>query len=128
MYTITKKFEFDAAHSLPNHEGKCKRVHGHRFSVEITVSGHIQTTVKSSPEYGMIMDFKKLDSIIKPLSESYLDHHNLNETIGYPTAELILEWIINRLSEHFFGGLWLERVRIYETPNNWVEWENKPCR
>ena len=37
--TVTKILTFDAAHSLPEPEGKCRNVHGHTYSPEATVEG-----------------------------------------------------------------------------------------
>ena len=40
---IRKRFRFEAAHTLPFHPGKCARMHGHSYRLEVAVSGPIRT-------------------------------------------------------------------------------------
>lgn len=65
--------EFSAAHALRHYEGKCERLHGHNFSVELTVEG-AGLDVKT----GMVVDFKILKGALKKSLEE-LDHQLLNE-------------------------------------------------
>ena len=58
--SITKRFTFEAAHSIPHHTGKCKNLHGHSYILEITVTGPIQ---ESGPEMGMVMDFTEISNV-----------------------------------------------------------------
>ena len=37
MYTVSVQAHYDAAHFLRNYEGKCERLHGHRYVVEVAV-------------------------------------------------------------------------------------------
>src|SRR5271169_6402363 len=41
---ITRRLEFDAGHRIPHHASLCKHLHGHRYAMEITLSGDIITT------------------------------------------------------------------------------------
>ena len=34
---VRRRFEFEAAHELPNHPGKCKNLHGHSYKLFVTV-------------------------------------------------------------------------------------------
>lgn len=91
---ISKKYFIEAAHLLPNvPEGhKCRRLHGHSFRVEITVSGPV------GEQTGWVMDFADIGTAFKPLYEQ-LDHHYLNEIEGLenPTSENLASWIWQRL-------------------------------
>jgi 6-pyruvoyltetrahydropterin/6-carboxytetrahydropterin synthase len=106
---IFKAFTFEAAHRLPfTPEGhKCRRLHGHSFSVEV----HIQGTV--DPRTGWIRDFADLKAAFQPLYE-ILDHHFLNEVPGLenPTSENLARWIWQRLKPSLPE---LSRVVVRET-------------
>ncbi len=111
--TISKTFDFAAAHFLPNvADGhKCRRMHGHNYRVEIVCSGPIDLR-------GMVVDYSEIADSWAGL-HTLLDHGTLNELIGLenPTAESLAYWIFCRL------GLLahLESVRVSETPNTWAE-------
>jgi 6-pyruvoyltetrahydropterin/6-carboxytetrahydropterin synthase len=54
MWHVSKSFTFEAAHILPNHLGKCNRLHGHNY--EVVVYLHAQVLNDQS----MVMDFVDL--------------------------------------------------------------------
>ena len=37
MLTITRKLEFDAGHRIPDHNSQCRNLHGHRYTLLITL-------------------------------------------------------------------------------------------
>lgn len=39
---VLKEFEFDAAHYLPEYNGKCERLHGHTYKLVVKVPKRIQ--------------------------------------------------------------------------------------
>ena len=41
MITITRKLEFDAGHRIPDHKSQCRNLHGHRYTIEITLVGEV---------------------------------------------------------------------------------------
>lgn len=141
---ITRRLEFDAGHRIPNHNSQCKHLHGHRYAIEITLSGDIIATEGVS-EQGMVMDFSDVKRIAKEQVVDAWDHaflvyrgdqqvaDFLNTMPGHktvvldaiPTAEnlaLIAFNVLNGAYRDTYGNhLRLERVRIYETPNNWAD-------
>lgn len=106
---IFKSFTFEAAHRLPfTPEGhKCRRLHGHSFTVEIHIRGEVD------PKVGWIRDFSDLKAAFQPLHE-ILDHHFLNEIPGLenPTSENLSRWIWQRLKPNLVE---LCRVVVRET-------------
>ncbi|MCL7960841.1 MAG: 6-carboxytetrahydropterin synthase QueD [marine benthic group bacterium] len=106
---IWKEFSFDAAHLLPNvPEGhKCRRLHGHTYTVRIYVRGEPDENV------GWIVDFADIKEAFDPIRER-LDHYYLNEIEGLenPTAEMLARWIWRRLEPRLDG---LSRIEIQET-------------
>jgi 6-pyruvoyltetrahydropterin/6-carboxytetrahydropterin synthase len=114
--TITVASTFAAAHLLPEHEGKCSRLHGHTYGLEVTVEGTPQMT---GPAAGMIMDFADLRTRVNELIIGVLDHQLLNEEFVFvPTAEAVAAWAFETLRE---AGLPVVRVRLAEGPNSYVE-------
>ena len=39
MYSLKTNSSFDSAHFLAGYEGKCRNLHGHRWTVEVEVGG-----------------------------------------------------------------------------------------
>jgi len=141
---ITRRLEFDAGHRIPNHNSQCKHLHGHRYAIEITLSGDIITTEGQS-EQGMVMDFSDVKRIAKEKVVDAWDHAFLvyrgdhavcdflasmpgHKTVVLdvvPTAEHLAQAafdILNAAYRDMYGNnLRLERVRLYETPNNWAD-------
>ncbi len=87
---IKKQFRFEAAHVLPHHPGKCARLHGHSYRLDVTLAGPLQET---GPAAGMIVDFDVLAAAVRPLVIDRLDHASLNDVMPNPTAEHIALWI-----------------------------------
>ena len=54
---ITTKLEFDAGHRIPHHKSVCKNLHGHRYTLEVTIKGDVVSDI-SDTDFGMVMDFK----------------------------------------------------------------------
>ena len=71
MYEVTIKRAFSAAHSLKEIGGKCEKLHGHNFTVEVSVA-----TDKLNSE-GLVLDFRTLknwtDETIRELDHKYLN-------------------------------------------------------
>jgi 6-pyruvoyltetrahydropterin/6-carboxytetrahydropterin synthase len=114
MISITKIVEFEAAHHLPGHKGRCHNLHGHSYKLEVEVGGIINAD-------GMIMDFGILKIVMENLVDDYFDHKNLNDTFINPTAEYMVEWIAFQLRKHIDESNLL-RVRLWETSSSYAEW------
>jgi 6-pyruvoyltetrahydropterin/6-carboxytetrahydropterin synthase len=112
-WTLFKEFRFEAAHRLPHHDGKCRRLHGHSWVGRVYVKG--QKLIDSGAKQGMIVDYADLKKYIQPLLEYFLDHHYLNETTGLesPTSEALAKWIFEKLEASDLPGLYA--VEIQET-------------
>ena len=70
---ITRRLEFDAGHRIPNHTSQCKHLHGHRYAIEISLSGEVIATEGQS-EQGMVMDFSDVKRIAKERVVDVWDH------------------------------------------------------
>lgn len=113
--SITKKFTFEAAHQLPNHDGKCKNLHGHSYVLEVTVSGPV---IQSGPKEGMIMDFKDLSVIVDREIINQWDHQYLNDVLPFvTTAENLATEALSRLQK---AGLPVTSITLWETAKSFV--------
>ena len=132
MVYLTRIEHFNAAHKLFNPKwseekneqvfGKCanKNWHGHNYELYITVKG------QPDPETGFVYDVKKLSGIVRQYIIEKLDHRNLNlDTEEFknlnPTAENIAIVIYDLLRPHINKEQEL-KIRLYETPRNFVEY------
>ena len=122
-WIIAKEFRFEASHQLPNHNGKCARLHGHSWRGVIYVAGN--ELINSGAKQDMIMDYEDIKQYIKPILDNYLDHYHLNETTGLanPTSEAIAKWIYQQLEDKIPG---LVAVRIDETCTSQCVYSKNP--
>lgn len=89
---VKRVFDFQAAHVLPNHPGKCARLHGHSYRLGVTVERAVD------PASGLAIDFSDLKTIVNREAVDALDHRYLNDIIENPSAEHIARWIWTRLA------------------------------
>ena len=117
MFELEKSFPFEAAHDLKYHDGKCKRLHGHSYTLTVTLRS--QTLITDGPKRNMVMDFEDVNKAVHPLIKEYLDHHHLNETLqnDSPTSEVIAQWTFEQLKKKLPS---LYSVSISETPRTKV--------
>ena len=103
---VQRIFDFEAAHKLPHHPGKCKDLHGHSYRLVVSVEGPVD------PRSGMAIDFSDLKAIVVQHAVSKLDHKYVNDLIDNPTAEAMAVWIWDRLKPELPG---LAEVELWET-------------
>ena len=120
--SVTKIFSFCYGHRLPGYDGPCKNAHGHNSTMEIEVRPEAPSDYS-----GILVDFTKLKEIVNREIIDVLDHKFLNDDVEHfkeinPTAENMVIWIVSRL-EDIFGDS-LMRVRLYETPTSYAEWNS----
>lgn len=108
---VTRSFSFEAAHELPWHAGKCKRLHGHSYRGEVTVEGELD-------DNGIVIDFDDVRSVLHAEVVERYDHQYLNDLLDNPTAERLAAEVWGRLTA---AGLNVVRLRLWETPDSSVE-------
>ena len=120
-YTISAQAHYDAAHFLNNYEGKCSRLHGHRYVVEAALQA---TELDDS---GIAFDFIDLKKALRGIADE-LDHENLNElpqfrdveTSAENQAKYFFEEMSRRLPTPMAAGLLY--ARIWESPTQWAQY------
>ena len=141
---ITRRLEFDAGHRIPDHKSQCRHLHGHRYAIEITLSGEVIDKAGDAAN-GMVMDFSQVKDLAKQHVVDLWDHSFLvfagdlavvdflNSMPGHktviqdrvPTAENLAQIAFELLDAAYrdtYGNhLRLAQVRLYETPNCWAD-------
>ncbi|MDA8380595.1 MAG: 6-carboxytetrahydropterin synthase QueD [Actinomycetota bacterium] len=108
---VTCSVTFEAAHHLPWHAGRCHRLHGHSYRMEVTVEGHLDAN-------GVVIDFDEMSArLVEVVTERY-DHRLLNDIIDNPTAERIAHEAWGAVAA---AGLPVVALRLWETPDAFVE-------
>ena len=105
MYELKIVSEFAAAHQLRDFDGKCEKLHGHNWKIEVYVSGN------KLGKDGLLIDFRLIkQGTVKALSE--LDHKFLNELEPFkkmnPSSENIARHIYKSLEKELNN----ENVRV----------------
>lgn len=131
--SVFRKAHFNAAHRLHNPAwdaaknqkvfGPCNNpnFHGHNYEIEVKVTGEVD------PDTGFVINLADLKKYIKNEVEDHLDHKNLNLEVEEfkklnPTAENIVKVIWDRLRACLDRNRYDLKVRLYETPRNYVEY------
>lgn len=129
---VTRQVHFNSAHRLENptkslrwnqaQYGACTRPHwhGHNYVLEVTVAG------TPDPETGYVLDLGMLKEILNRAIVEPCDHRNLNTDVPFlrgviPTTENLVIAFWQRIEPLLPCGR-LHRVRLYETPRNFAEY------
>ncbi len=134
---VTRRVHWNSAHRLyrpdwPDERnarvfGVCANPHGHghNYEMDVTVAGEVD------PETGYVLDLKVLRDLVEARVVTDLDHRNLNVEVTWlagqvPTTENLVVAIWNRLVDQLPRGVTLERIVLWETPRNYVEYTGDP--
>lgn len=146
MKTLTKVFEFDAAHRVMNERVKCFNLHGHRWSVELTLG------YERSEQLGYAIDFKEVKRVFGGWIDRFLDHACIVNPLDEVLVNVCKEenWKlykmgmgdfadINPSAENMASELFavaahllctdnikVVKLRLAETPSCWVETNELP--
>jgi len=129
---LTRKAEFSASHYYHNPDlspeenqrlfGKCNNLngHGHNYTLEVTVEGEVDAKT------GFVLDLKQLKEVLNREVLDVFDHRHLNKEVPefatqLPTTENIAIAIWRRLDPKLEGAK-MHRVRVYETPDLFVDY------
>ena len=131
--SVTRRVHFNAAHRLHNPRfsdqwnretfGECSNpnFHGHNYDLDVSVIG------EPDADTGYVLDIKTLKDIVEERVLSRFDHKNLNLDVPWFAS-------LNPTSENIALVCWRElrpavpaqfalRLRLWETPRNYVDYE-----
>jgi 6-pyruvoyltetrahydropterin/6-carboxytetrahydropterin synthase len=131
--TVVKRLQFNAAHRVHNPAlsdaennalfGKCNNPnwHGHNYTLDVFVEGPVDERT------GYVIDLAKLKAIVEREVVGKVDHKNLNLEVDFlrdiiPTTENIVVAMWRAIAPHVAPGR-LSRLVLWETPNNYVEYD-----
>ncbi|MBR4100934.1 MAG: 6-carboxytetrahydropterin synthase QueD [Oscillospiraceae bacterium] len=138
MYTLTTTAAFDSAHFLHGYDGKCSNIHGHRWTLKVTIAK--DSLQIGGQQDGMVIDFGDLkaavrsladawdhaliwqEGTLKPATVSALQEENFRMiAVPFrPTAEHMAKYFYEQLKSQ---GMPVKQVLVYETPENCAGYE-----
>ncbi len=115
MYEITITKSFSAAHVLKDIGGKCEALHGHNFSVEVSLAG------PSLNKEGLLLDFHILkdwtDKILDSLDHTFLNQHPYFKDVN-PSAENLARFLFDQIEEQARAqNITVSCVTVWESDN-----------
>lgn len=124
MFVVSVQAHYDSAHYLRNYQGKCERLHGHRYVVELALAANELDTA------GIAFDFVIVKRELRELADR-LDHENLNDLEPFtelePSAENQAKWFYDELKRRLppeFAKAILY-TRVWETPTQWAQYTER---
>jgi 6-pyruvoyltetrahydropterin/6-carboxytetrahydropterin synthase len=138
---VTKIFNFEMAHLLQHHDGLCRNIHGHSYSLHISVGGKPLNN-SGDPKDGMVWDFSDMKKLIHIRILDKFDHSlvingDLDEKIFKklepmkfkivslpfePTSENLVSHFANSILKHIPLNVKLISVKLFETSTSYAEW------
>ena len=113
-YELTIKVDFGAAHHLRQYKGKCERLHGHNWKIDIHLSAD------ELNEDGMVVDFVDAKKAAREVLKRF-DHYYLNEVPPFdtlnPTSENIARVLAEEIQKQLPEGLRVARLTAWESDN-----------
>lgn len=141
MIRLSKIFRFEMAHAINGYNGSCRNIHGHSYILHVTAASADEHE-KYIAAPGFILDFKELKKLVYEAVIDELDHkvllsrdfisanpalasqENLVTWNAEPTAENMLIFIREKLTEAFPPGIKLVQLKLFETEDSYAEWMN----
>ena len=123
MYELRVDGHFDAAHFIKDYNGKCSRMHGHRWGVQVCLVGN------KLDRTNILVDFSVVKELLKRRTD-FLDHYIVNEQLNEPniTAEYIAKWLFECMRMDLYDkstiSIHLESVSISESPECTVTYKD----
>jgi len=124
MFVVSVQAHYDSAHFLRNYRGKCERLHGHRYVVEVALAKN------ELDKSGIAFDFVVIKRHLRELADG-LDHENLNDLEPFLEVEPSAENQARYFFEELKRGLPAEvasallYARVWETPTQWAQYSDR---
>jgi len=111
-YELLVRDHISAAHNLRRYKGKCERLHGHNWRIDLRLAGD------GLDEEGMLLDFTRAKRILSEVLDD-LDHAYLNDVPPFdeinPSSENLARVIAERVAQRLPAGVQLASVTTWES-------------
>lgn len=139
MIRVTKVFRFETAHALHGYAGACSHIHGHSYTLHVTVEGR-ESSSEPIAGTGILLDFKELKRIVQDsfismfdhklvLSRSFLESNIIEAKADSicimkeePSAENMLLYASRKLVGQLPAHVRLAKLVLWETADSYTEW------
>lgn len=124
MFIVSVQAHYDSAHFLRHYKGKCERLHGHRYVVELALA------TDELDRSGIAFDFVDIKRNLRELAD-YLDHNNLNDLPPFdtiePSAENQAKYFYDEMKRRLPPRMAESIVyaRVWETPTQWAQYTER---
>jgi 6-pyruvoyltetrahydropterin/6-carboxytetrahydropterin synthase len=124
MFVVSVQAHYDSAHFLRHYKGKCERLHGHRYVVELAL------TAEELNQAGIAYDFVDVKKHLRELANQ-LDHENLNDLPPFtelePSAENQARYFYQEMRRRLPKDMRdaVLYARVWETPTQWATYSER---
>jgi 6-pyruvoyltetrahydropterin/6-carboxytetrahydropterin synthase len=124
MFMVSVQAHYDSAHFLRHYQGKCERLHGHRYVVELALA------TDELDRSGIAFDFVDVKRNLRELAD-YLDHDNLNDLPPFdtlePSAENQAKYFYDEMKRRLPARMAeaIVYARVWETPTQWAQYTER---
>ena len=112
MYELSVEASFADAHQLRGYGGKCERLHGHNWKVQVHVLAERLNEIDLAIDFHVLK--KYLTECVAPL-----DHCYLNDVFPFteknPSSENIAKWVYDSIKKKLNGEVHLSAVTVWES-------------
>ncbi|MHC1626836.1 MAG: 6-pyruvoyl trahydropterin synthase family protein [Methanoculleaceae archaeon] len=127
---IYKEVFFEAGHRLMHYQGKCARLHGHQWRVQVWVDGPVD------PNTGIVLDFDCIREVVDhfdhqvilnredPMVAAISPFQEVITTDGDPSSEVLARMIaemINRACREVHPEARVSKIRVWESVSCYAE-------
>jgi len=130
LHKLYKEVFFESAHRLLHYEGKCNRIHGHQFRVEVWLEGEVDPTTQILVDYNVLkgiinrFDHQILLNSDDPMVPALSAFQEVITTTGDPTSELLARVIADEINMECGQGkrpIAVTKIRVWESTSSYAE-------
>jgi 6-pyruvoyltetrahydropterin/6-carboxytetrahydropterin synthase len=127
---IYKEVFFEASHRLFHYKGKCYRLHGHQWRVEVWMDGEVDS------ESGILVDYNLIKEVVHrydhqvilnrddPMVACLSQFQEVITTQGDPTSEHLAALLSDQITEACAGAgtpARVRKIRVWESTSCYAE-------